>query len=135
MERTAALTAHARRLLAAVDGLDLQGPQQAGVVVFGLRQQPAAAVAAVLELEFGIAVQHGADTVPDRVWLQLGPRNTFADIEALAEALQKIARGAFDGVYIHDAASGGYVALGAPPRCASHNRLFVAPKRPPCRTS
>ena len=138
MGRTAALTAHALRRLAAVDGLALQGRQQTGVVSFDMRQQPAAAVAAVLDAEFGISVQHSRGALPERVWLHLGPYNTFADVDALAGALQKIARGEFEGVYIHDANSGDYVALGAPPRPprgASHNRFSVAPKRPPCRTS
>jgi selenocysteine lyase/cysteine desulfurase len=116
MKRTLALVAHAAQRLAGIDGLELHGTQQAGVVAFVLRQQPAAAVAAVLDTEFGIDVQHSHGALPDRVWLHLGPRNTFADIEVIADALQKIARGEFEGVYIHDAGSGAYVALGAPPR-------------------
>ena len=83
---------------------------------FVLRQQPAAAVAAVLDTEFGIRVQHSHGVLPDRVCLPLGPRHTVADIDALAQALQKVARGEFEGVYIHDASSGDYVALGAPAR-------------------
>jgi len=146
MERTVALTAHALRRLAAIDGLELhgdaetrQGSQRSGVVSFGVRQQPAAAVAAVLDAEFGISVQHSHGALPDHVRLRLGPHNTIAEVDALADALQKIARGEFEGVYTHDAASGDYLALGGPPRGASrdpsHDRFFVAPQRPTYRTS
>ena len=37
----------------------------------------------------------------------------LTDIDALADALQKIARGEFEGVYVHDPSSGDYVPLSA----------------------
>jgi selenocysteine lyase/cysteine desulfurase len=119
------LAAHARRRLMAIDGLALQGVQQAGAISFVLRQQPAAAVAAVLHAEFGIRVQHSQGVLPERVCLHLAPHHRTADIDALADALQKIARGEFEGVYVHEADSGNYVALGAPPQ--------RGPAQRPCR--
>jgi hypothetical protein len=117
-----ALLAHARCRLALIDGLQLQADAGqppapcAGVVSFVLRQQPSAAVAAVLAAEFGISVQHSHGAPPDGVRLALGPQHTHAEVDALADALQKIARGEFNGVYTLDSASGDYVALGTPPR-------------------
>jgi len=120
--RPEALLLHAQQRLALIDGLQLHGdagaqPAHAAVAVsFVLRQQPSAAVAAVLAAEFGISVQHGHGTPPDGVRLALGPRHTQAEVDALVDALQKIARGEFNGVYTLDSASGDYVALGTPPR-------------------
>ena len=123
MATRAALAAHVLRRLKGIDGLVLQRPQPAGTLCFVLRQQPAAAVVAVLSAEFGIHTQHSRGALPDRVWLQMGRYHRLADIDALADALRKIARGEFEGVYVHDAGSGDYVALGALPRSERRSGL------------
>jgi selenocysteine lyase/cysteine desulfurase len=108
----------AGRRLAAIEGLAVQAPPRTGVLAFALRQQPAAAVVAVLAAEFGIRLQHSHGAPPGRVWLPLGPPPSAAEIDALVGALQKVAQGEFTGVYLHDAHSGDYVPLGttvAPP--------------------
>jgi selenocysteine lyase/cysteine desulfurase len=112
--RPAVLAAYARQRLAVIDGLELQGDEAPGTIGFVLRQQPAAAVVAVLAAEFGIRLQHSRGGLPDRVWLHLGPQDTWGDIDTIADALQMIARGEFEGVYVHEPSSGDYVALGAP---------------------
>ncbi|MFY9513489.1 MAG: hypothetical protein WAQ05_21195 [Rubrivivax sp.] len=91
--------------LGMVDGLQLLGE-----TTFVLRQQPAAAVAAVLAAEFGIQLPHGDGLLR----LQPSTDGSVAGLEALVDALQKIARGEFDGVYTHEASSGDYVAVGEP---------------------
>lgn len=123
MVSRAALAAHACQRLKGIDGLVLQRAKPAGTVCFVLRQQPAAAVAAVLLAEFGIRTQHSRGVLPDRVWMPLGRYQGLAYIDALADALRKIARGEFEGVYVHDASSGDYVALGTPPQGGLAQRL------------
>ena len=110
------LMAYALRRLAAINGVQVSGDEQTQAIAFGLRQQPAAAVAAILGAEFGIVAQHD-----DAVRLRLF--DTLSDIDALADALLKITLGEFRGVYLHDERSGDYVAAGGPAAQAHDPRL------------
>jgi selenocysteine lyase/cysteine desulfurase len=110
--------------------------QRLGVIPFNLLTRSHALVAAVLSAEHGIAVRNGCfcahpylmqllgltpsavETLraqmaqgdrrglPGMVRVSFGLYNTLADVDALAEALQQIARGAIRGRYVQDRASG-----------------------------
>jgi selenocysteine lyase/cysteine desulfurase len=119
--------------------------QRLGVITFNLERHPHALVAAILSTEFGIGVRNGCfcaqpylkrllqidaaqaqrirseicagdhHDVPGMVRMSLALHNTAADIDALADALERIARGEFSGVYSQDRASGEYAAAGWAP--------------------
>jgi selenocysteine lyase/cysteine desulfurase len=127
--------------------------QRLGVITFNLERHPHALVAAILSTEFGIGVRNGCfcaqpylkqllqidaaqaqrirseigagdhHDVPGMVRMSLAQHNTAADIDALADALECIARGEFSGVYSQDRASGEYAAAGWAPDLSGYFRL------------
>ena len=116
-----------------------------GVIPFGLQDISHFKVAAILGYEFGIGVRSGcfcahpyilhllglnheeaADVrrrmlagdkseMPGLIRASFGLYNTFEDVDALIDALQHIARGAYQGKYTQERASGEYKAQGWAP--------------------
>ena len=116
-----------------------------GVIPFGLRDISHFKVAAILGYEFGIGVRSGcfcahpyilhllglnheeaADVrrrmlagdkseMPGLIRASFGLYNTLEDVDALIDALQHIARGAYQGKYTQERASGEYKAQGWAP--------------------
>ena len=64
--------------------------------------------------------------MPGMVRVSFGMYNTIAEIDLLAGALEKIARGEYRGEYGEDRASGEYSALGWSPDTAAHFTLLGA---------
>ena len=64
--------------------------------------------------------------MPGMVRISFGFYNTIADVDALADALECIARGGCAGVYEQDRCSGDYEAFGFRPDLAAHFRLRAA---------
>ncbi|WP_280151838.1 aminotransferase class V-fold PLP-dependent enzyme [Piscinibacter sp. XHJ-5] len=119
--------------------------ERLGVITFNLEGLSHGHVAAVLSTEFGIGVRNGcfcahpyliallglspvevqdlrADmiagdrrAIPGMVRVSFGSYNSFDDIDAVADALERIARGEVRGRYVQDRASGEYAALGFQP--------------------
>jgi cysteine desulfurase/selenocysteine lyase len=113
-------------------------PSRLGVVPVNLEQYQHALVSAILGYEFGIGVRHGCfcahpyllcllgvsqaeaekvrdqirnhdkRSVPGMVRISFGLYNTTHEIDALLEALNKIAQGDFKGEYTQHKASGEY---------------------------
>ena len=103
-----------------------RGADRVGVIPFNLEGRPDGLVAAILGHEFGIAVRSGCFCaqpyvsrllgVPPREWrelvharrkpgmvrISLGAYNTASDIDALIDALRRIARGEVYGQYARD---------------------------------
>jgi selenocysteine lyase/cysteine desulfurase len=116
-----------------------------GVIPFNLGPIPHGLVAAILGTEFGMGVRNGcfcahpylthllgvtpsdadrlrADLqagdrtrVPGMVRISFGLYNSFDEVDALLDALGAIARGAYQGSYVQDPASGEYSARGWSP--------------------
>lgn len=121
-----------------------------GVIAFNVEGLAHGLVAAILSAEFAIGVRNGcfcshpylvhllglsgsqaararrdilggdARATPGMVRMSFGLYNTIADIDAAADALAMIARGAYAGVYLQDAASGAYAASGFAPDLGVH---------------
>lgn len=126
-----------------------------GVIAFNLGTIPHALVAAVLGTEFGIGVRNGCfcahpylvrlldlthedvaqhrarlaagdrGAMPGMVRVSFGTYNTFEEVDRLADALRRIARGEYRGEYKQDRASGEYSAQGWAPDPASFFALGV----------
>ena len=118
------------------------GPIRVGVVSFSLAEVPHRLVAAALSYEYGIGVrngwlcaqpgvlhllgtpasevevlrgrlrQHDHSDDPGVVRVSLGLQNTRAEVDALAEALRRIASGSFATCYGQDPETGDYVPDG-----------------------
>jgi selenocysteine lyase/cysteine desulfurase len=138
--------------------------QRLGVITFNLASRSHAFVAAVLSSEFGIGVRNGCfcahpylvrllDLAPDdvrrlrgkmaagdrrampgMVRISFGSYNTFEDVDAVVDALRKIARGEYRGTYVQDRASGEFAALGFSPDVAGFFSLSGAPA-PACQAT
>lgn len=136
--------------------------QRLGVITFNLASRSHAFVAAVLSTEFGIGVRNGCfcahpylvrllDLAPDdvrrlrekmtagdrrampgMVRISFGSYNTFEDVDAVVDALRKIARGEYRGTYVQDRASGEFAALGFSPDVADFFSLSGTPA-PACQ--
>jgi selenocysteine lyase/cysteine desulfurase len=130
----AALTARALRRLAAVPGLRIYGDanparagERLGVIPFALEGVDHRLVGAILSCEYGIAVRCGAfcahpyvqhllgaeaacqgERPNGLVRASLGLASSEADLDALGDALNAIARGAHSADYALDAAEGAY---------------------------
>jgi selenocysteine lyase/cysteine desulfurase len=134
-----ALTRHALKCLAYVDGLRVYGDREPngaerrlGVIPFNVNGLPHALVAAILGTEYGIGVRNGCfcaqpylhhllgitdaaptenpGDAPGMVRISFGMYNTFDEVDAVVEALWHIARRKFRGAYEEDPASGAYRA-------------------------
>jgi selenocysteine lyase/cysteine desulfurase len=148
----AALTQHALKCLAYVDGLCLYGdrePDRAahrlGVVPFNVNGLPHALVAAILGTEYGIGVRNGCfcaqpylhhllgitdpmpsaneGEAPGMVRISFGMYNSFDEVDAVVEALWHIARRKFRGVYEQDHATGAYRARDWVPDLSGYFKL------------
>lgn len=116
-----------------------------GVIPFNLDSLPHFLVAAILGYEFGIGVRNGCfcahpyilhllglrgsqvdrvrnemlahdrSHMPGLVRVSFGLYNTLAEVDALVDALQRIARGEYRGRYVQDRASGDFVPEGWAP--------------------
>ena len=123
------------------------------MIPFNVGALPHALVAAVLTTEHGIGVRNGCFCahphvttllglderealrirtelaagdhrgVPGMVRISFGMYNTSAEVDALTDALDSIARGRYRGVYVQDRASGAYEAQGWTPDLAPYFRL------------
>lgn len=121
-----------------------------GVIPFNLDGMPHGLVAAILGTEYGIGVRSGcfcahpylkhllrleqADVdrlraamaaqdrtqLPGMVRISFGLYNTADEIDTLADALSRIARGEFEGRYIQDRRTGEYAVQGKAPDLARH---------------
>ncbi len=130
--------------------------ERLGVISFNLEGRPHALVAAMLSTEFAIGVRNGCfcahpylvhllgldaaeigqrraeiaagdrRAMPGMVRISFGFYNTIADVDALADALECIARGGCAGVYEQDRCSGDYEAFGFRPDLAAHFRMRAA---------
>lgn len=127
--------------------------QRLGVIPFNLNGLSHALVAAVLGTEHGIGVRNGCfcahpyltrllgltdpeaealhaamargdrRAVPGMVRISFGLYNRGEDVDALVDALGRIARGDVRGRYVQDAASGEFAALGWSPDLADYFKL------------
>lgn len=127
------------------DADPLRASQRLGVIAFNLEPYPHALVAAVLGTEFGIGVRSGCfcahpylihllgwthedvqkirssmmvgdrSAVPGLVRVSFGHYNTIDEVDMLAHALGKIARGEYRGSYGQDRTTGEYAARGWSP--------------------
>jgi selenocysteine lyase/cysteine desulfurase len=134
--------------------------QRLGVITFNLAARSHFLVAAVLGTEFGIGVRNGCfcahpylirllglttdevqqvraamaagdrRAMPGLVRVSFGAYNTFEEVDALVEALGRIARGEFSGEYIQDRASGEFAARGFSPDPALYFNVSGAATRP-----
>jgi selenocysteine lyase/cysteine desulfurase len=140
--------------------------ERLGVITFNLEGLSHAYVAAVLSSEFGIGVRNGcfcahpylmqllglspaevqdlrADlaagdrrAMPGMVRVSFGCYNTFEEVDRVADALERIARGDVRGDYLQDRASGEYAARGfAPDTAACFSLLRRAAAQPPSRAA
>ena len=66
--------------------------------------------------------------MPGMVRVSFGSYNSFEDVDALADALERIARGDVRGDYVQDRASGEYAARGFAPDTATCFSLWIAPR-------
>lgn len=128
-----------------------------GVISFNLGSLPHGLVAAILGAEFGIGVRNGCfcahpylvrllgltegearlvrdriaagdrAAIPGMVRASFGCYNTMEDVDALADALERIARGAYLGEYDPDPVSGEYAPRGWSPDLAAHFSLPHGP--------
>jgi selenocysteine lyase/cysteine desulfurase len=124
-----------------------------GVIPFALEGVPHVLVAAILSAEFGIAVRNGtfcaqpylrklldlSDADVERAWatLRAGDRsqlpglvrasfglyNTGEEVDALASALETIARGAYCGEYVQDRTTGDFRPRGWSPELGGYFSL------------
>jgi selenocysteine lyase/cysteine desulfurase len=143
------------------DADPVRAAQRLGVITFNLAGRSHFLVAAVLGTEFGIGVRNGcfcahpylirllgltADEVqqvrtamaagdgramPGLVRVSFGAYNIFEEVDALVEALGKIARGEFRGEYVQDRATGEYVTRDFSPDPALYFNVSGAPSRHP----
>jgi len=130
-----------------------------GVIAFNLEGLSHAYVAAVLSSEFGIGVRNGcfcahpylthllglsplevqdlrADiaagdrrAMPGMVRVSFGSYNSFEDVDLVADALERVARGDVCGDYMQDRASGEYAPRGFEPDIAACFSLLQSSTR------
>jgi selenocysteine lyase/cysteine desulfurase len=144
----AALTRYALARLSHVEGLRLYGDsdplgtrRRLGVIPFNLDGLSHQLVAAILGSEHGIGVRNGCFcaqpylhhllgitdarpgddpcAAPGMVRISFGMYNTFAEIDAVVEALWRIARRKHRGTYDQDPRTGEYRARGWAPEVAT----------------
>jgi selenocysteine lyase/cysteine desulfurase len=131
--------------------------QRLGVITFNLASRSHAFVAAVLSTEFGIGVRNGCfcahpylvrllglapddvrrlrakmaagdrRAMPGMVRISFGSYNTFEEVDAVVDALRKIARGEYRGPYVQDRASGEFAVPGFSPDVAGFFSLSGTP--------
>ena len=148
----AALTRYALARLAHVDGLRVYGDpdprftgRRLGVIPFNIDGVPHGLVAAILATEHGIGVRNGCfcaqpylhhllgitnpqpggdrRALPGLVRISFGMYNTFDEIDALIEALWRIARRKQRGTYEQDPVTGDCWARGWAPDLAAYFSL------------